>query len=125
MSKEFIGVGTDIIEVERIAASIERQGQRFLDRLFTPNEQEYCQRHRESARHYAGRFAAKEAIVKAFGTGISQEITWTDLEIINDERGRPEVQIRGELTERLQNCEIKVSISHCKEYATATALLLG
>lgn len=117
------GLGTDIIEVQRIANSIERHGNRFLERLFTQEEINYCSKFRDFARHYAGRFAAKEAIVKALGTGISHEISWLDMEILNDERGKPFLNLSLKGKDLFGNPEIQLSISHCKEYAMAVALV--
>jgi holo-[acyl-carrier protein] synthase len=116
-------LGSDIIEVGRIAANIKRYGKRFLDRLFTPLEQGYCQRYREPARHFAGRWAAKEAVVKALGTGISQEISWLDIEISNDPRGKPVVALSKEAKEHFGDPQIALTISHCKEYAMAVAFI--
>ncbi len=117
------GIGNDIIEISRIKASIEKHGKRFLDRLFTTKEQEYCFKHKESARHFAGRFAAKEAIAKAFGTGFGLNMTWLDIEILNDEHGKPHVHLSEKLASLYDFPELKISISHCHEYATAFAIL--
>lgn len=117
-------LGSDIIEVERIAANIEKYGHRFLDRLFTRAEQEYCLKYREPARHFAGRFAAKEATVKALGTGISPEISWLDIEIINDSRGKPCISFSERVKEHFSHPQIEVTISHCRSYALAVALRL-
>lgn len=116
------GVGTDIIEVKRIEESIERYGQRFLDRIFTFDEQSYCLRHRDSARHFAGRFAAKEAIVKALGTGFRDGISWLNIEILNDDQGKPNVQLSLKLKELFELIKIHLSISHGRDYATAFAI---
>ncbi len=116
------GLGSDIIEIERIEASIHRYGSKFLDRIFTDTEQAYCLRHRDSARHFAGRFAAKEAVVKALGTGISQTISWLDIDIINDPQGKPEVKLSSKAKEYFGDIIIQVSISHCKAYAMAVAV---
>lgn len=116
------GIGTDIIENARILKSILRYGRQFLDRLFTQREQEYCNRHVHKERHYAGRFAAKEAIAKALGTGIGKELAWHDIEILNDAAGKPEVIPSPRLAERLQGDAIILSVSHCHDYATAVAL---
>lgn len=118
-----MSLGSDIIEVKRVEASIARYGKRFLDRLFTPEEQDYCLKHRDSARHFAGRFAAKEAIVKALGTGISQEIGWLDIEIINDGRGKPRVQLSPQANGHFSDPRIELTISHCRDYAMAVALI--
>lgn len=117
------GVGTDIIEVTRIEQAIERHGQRFLDRIFTSKEQLYCQQYIFSARHFAGRFAAKEAVVKALGTGFRRGISWTDIEISNDTEGKPTVLLSSSLNALYDPFRLHLSISHCREYATAVAIL--
>jgi holo-[acyl-carrier protein] synthase len=117
------GLGNDIIAIERIENVIERHGQRFLDRTFTSNEQEYCKRHKESVRHFAGRFAAKEAVVKALGTGFRDEVDFLEIEIINDDLGKPLVNVSPKITDLVGTVTISVSISHCKEYATAVAVV--
>jgi holo-[acyl-carrier protein] synthase len=119
------GVGTDIIEIERIKVAIERHGSRFLDRLFTEKEQSYCGRYKDPTPHYAGRFAAKEAILKALGTGLHAEMTWKEIEIVNDLQGKPEVQLSARLKASLAVAQIFLSISHCESYATATAIVMG
>lgn len=116
------GIGTDIIEVKRIEESIERFGQRFLDRIFTHDEQAYCLHHKDAFRHFAGRFAAKEAVVKALGTGFRNGIGWLDIEIINDAHGKPDVQLSARLKEDFDSPKIHLSISHGRDYATAFAL---
>lgn len=116
------GLGSDIIEIERIEASIHNHGKRFLDRIFTALEQEYCKKHRDAARHYAGRFAAKEAIVKAFGTGVSESISWLDIEISNDLHGKPCVAFSDKVNSLFNTPRIQLSISHCKNYALAVAI---
>lgn len=116
------GVGTDIIEVKRIEQSIERFGQRFLDRIFNFDEQTYCLHHRDSARHFAGRFAAKEAIVKALGTGFRDGIGWLDIEILNNDQGKPVVKLSPRLKEQFNSPNIHLSISHGRDYATAFAI---
>lgn len=113
-----LSVGTDIIEIQRIEQAIVRHGKRFQDRLFTALEQEYCDKHEFSSRNYAGRFAAKEAIAKALGTGFGKELSFADIEIYNDDSGKPVVSIQGERRE-----DITLSISHCKDYAVATAII--
>ena len=116
------GIGTDIIEVSRIRGSIERFADRFLERLFTDKERRYCASHPFQERHYAGRFAAKEAIAKALGTGIGADLSWHDMEIVNDAAGKPMMVPSPRLAERLGKSTIVLSISHCHHYATATAL---
>lgn len=116
------GIGNDIIEIKRITEAVERYGQKFLDRLFTKREQDYCKQHKESNRHFAGRFAAKEAIVKALGTGFGSEASWLDIEIINNQQGKPEVIVSEKIKQNFDNPRLLLSISHGKEYAIAVAL---
>lgn len=116
------GLGNDIVEIDRIRSSIERHGQHFLDRLFTAKEQEYCLQFKESAPHFAGRFAAKEAIAKAFGTGIGEMLAWHDIEILSHEQGKPIVNLSAAAKQRFSNPKILVSISHSNSYATAVAI---
>lgn len=121
------GIGTDIIEVVRIGQMIERHGELFLQRVFTPTEIRYCQGRKHSMEHYAGRWAAKEAILKCLGTGWSKGISWTDLEVVNDLGGAPRVVLAGTAADIAQNLgirEIMISISHCRAYAVAYALAL-
>ena len=119
---EFYGIGNDIVEISRIGRSIERYGQRFLDKLFSIKEQRYCKKFNDTATHFSGRFAAKEAIVKALGTGIQENISWLDIEVLNDDLGKPCVFLSDRIRERFQNIEIKLSISHCRSHATAVAI---
>lgn len=118
-----LGIGTDIIEVSRIELAISRQGDVFLNQIFTPSEQEYCNRYKNSALHYAGRYAAKEAILKATGFGLRSPITWLDMEILNNSHGQPIVYLSGELSSLLNSSHLYLSISHCKSYATAFVVL--
>jgi len=120
-----IGIGTDIVEIDRIRKMIERHGDHFLNRCFTSNEIEYANRHRDSAVRFAGRWAAKEAVVKVLGTGFVQGITFHDIEVVSLHTGQPTVQLSGgalEISQRLKISEIKLTISHAREYATATAI---
>lgn len=117
------GIGNDIIATDRIKGVINRQGQKFLDNTFTKQEQSYCDKHQESFRNYAGRFAAKEAVAKALGTGFRENITFLDIEIMNDDNGRPYVVLSKRLENLLGDVTIHISISHCKEYANAVAIL--
>ncbi len=119
------GIGTDIIEIRRIKEAIERHGERFIGRLFTEREKCYCQKHQDPTPRYAGRFAAKEAILKALGKGFNPEVKWHEIEIINDPHGKPEVYLSDRLKKHFPLTHIFVSISHCEDYATATAILTG
>ena len=118
------GIGIDIIEVTRIDRVILKYGKKFLDRLFTEEEQSYCLRHQKAARHFAARFAAKEAIAKALGTGIREGISWLDIEVSHDPHGKPIAKLSARLSARFNYPNILLSISHTHEYATAVALLL-
>jgi len=116
-----LGLGTDIIEIERIEHAIARYKDRFLERLFTEKEQAYCQKFGYPAPHFAARFAAKEAILKALGTGLKKEWNWRDIEILNNPEGKPEVFFSPPLKQVFPGA-ILLTMSHCRAYATATAL---
>jgi holo-[acyl-carrier protein] synthase len=118
-----LGIGNDIIEIERIHGVIERHGERFLNRTFTRKEQDYCLKHFKSSARFAGRFAAKEAIAKALGTGFNDSITFLDIEIVNNIVGKPEVVISSALKELIGDSIIHISISHSDNYATAFAVI--
>jgi len=123
-----IGIGTDIVETLRIAQMIERHGDLFLNRVYTPYEVEYCQARKASTQHYAGRWAAKEAVLKALGTGWSRGIRWRDIEVRNDLAGRPRIVLSGvaaEIGQQLGIEHVLISISHCRTHATAYALAQG
>ncbi len=117
-----LGIGNDIVEVARIKAVLARYPQRFLDRVFTPYEQEYCLKRKDPALHLAGRFAAKEAIVKALGTGFTQGLSWLDIEIRPDSKGKPEAFFSPFALNLLGHPAVLLSISHCHQYATAVAI---
>lgn len=125
MASNFLirGSGIDIISVQRIRESIERLGQRFLDRLFTTREQDYCQGRADPPLHYAGRFAAKEAIYKALSS-LEEPIPLIELEVLNHQNGQPYLVLGPSLAKRLLDIKVTISISHCKEYATALAILI-
>ncbi len=116
------GIGTDIIEIERIRQSIRRHGLYLLNRLFTPEEQQYCQKHLDASPHFAGRFAAKEAVSKALGCGLGAALSWLDIEILNDENGKPCAYLSKKAQERFGCVSIHLSISHCKQHAQAFAI---
>jgi holo-[acyl-carrier protein] synthase len=117
-----ISCGTDIIEIERIKQSIQKYEEKFKENIFTPKEVEYCESHKmQRYQHYAARFAAKEAIFKAISKKLSSNYAWTDFEIINTESGKPEVVLKTEIAE-IES--IDISLSHCKEYATAMVVVL-
>lgn len=118
-----LGIGNDIIEVTRIRSSIERIGQRFLDRVFSKAEQMYCQGFQDPAPSYAARFCAKEAASKAFACGIGKDLSFLDLEVLKDRSGQPFISLSEKAKERLPHCQIHLSLSHCKDYATAIVIL--
>jgi holo-[acyl-carrier protein] synthase len=119
------GIGIDVVEVERIEAAIGNLGEAFLDRLFTLREQEYCRRQKRPALHYAARFAAKEAVSKALGTGIGGQAGWLEMEVERTESGAPKMVFSGNAADFLASsgiAEVQVSLSHAKEYAAANAV---
>jgi holo-[acyl-carrier protein] synthase len=121
-----LGLGTDIVEVARIQASYKKLGVAFLNRLLLPAEISYCLQHAAPAPFIAVRFAAKEAISKAFGTGIGKSIDWHDMEIAREETGRPVVVLHGKgqtLFAARGARQLLITLSHTQHYATATAIL--
>ena len=125
---EILGIGTDIVECPRIGKMIEQHGELFLRRIYTEREIRYCQARKHAIEHFAGRWAAKEAILKAMGTGRSRGIAWTHVEVRNGQDGRPRVLVCGAARDVARERgigEILVSISHCRTYATAYALAMG
>ena len=124
---QVFGIGTDIVECARIAKMIEKHQELFIDRVYTRVEIEYCSKRKAAVQHYAGRWAAKEAILKALGTGWAKGISWTDIEVRNEMGGQPRVRLGGgarEVCEAKGIAEILISISHCSEFATAYATAL-
>jgi holo-[acyl-carrier protein] synthase len=122
-----IGLGLDATEIDRIAATIERYGDRFLRRIFTDGEIAYCARRRVPAIHFAGRFAAKEAGMKALGTGHSQNVLWRDVEVIRH-GGPPQLQFHGGAARRFAAMDARsslLSITHTETLAFAQVLLIG
>ncbi len=117
-----IKCGTDIIEIARIKKAIENIGENFLQTIFTHQEIEYCEARKiQKYQHYAARFAAKEAAFKALGSHISEEMEWKVFEVVKGENGKPELKFSCQV-ENLQSVDI--SISHCKEYATANVVAI-
>ena len=113
-----LGIGNDIVEIERIEKAISNE--KFIKRVYTEKEIEIIEKKGSKAASYAGRFSAKEAISKALGTGV-RDFNLTDIEILNDELGKPYVVLKNELKGRMVDMRIEISISHSKEYATAVA----
>ena len=123
-----LGLGMDIVETKRIAESIERFGDRFLHRVFLEGEVAYARSMKFPHLHLAARFAAKEAISKAFGTGIGHEMGWRDLEIVREPGGAPKVVLHGraEAFAKARGVQaVHVSLSHTAEYGAASAVVVG
>ena len=120
-----IKCGVDIIEISRVKESIESLGERFINRVFTEKEIEYCEsKKNQKYQHYAARFAAKEAVFKALSWKLEDKyaICWKDIEVVDDKQGRPSLNIIGMNLNDIEN--IDISLSHCKEYAVANVIVL-
>jgi holo-[acyl-carrier protein] synthase len=123
-----LGIGTDIIECLRIAQMIERHGELFIRRVYTDHEIAYCSTKKAATQHYAGRWAAKEAVLKALGTGWVRGISWRDVEIRHKPGGAPTIALRGGAKEVFEHSGAKamhISISHCRSHAIAYAIAEG
>ena len=119
--------GVDLVEVARIAAMLDEHGERFRERVYTPGEQKYAEAGRRAER-YAARFAAKEAVFKALGTGWRSGIAWTDVEIVNEPSGRPTLLLRGRCAELAAELGVRrwlVSLSHTQNDAMASVIAVG
>lgn len=116
------GLGNDIVEIERIRKSFDRHGYRFLTRLFSTKEQDYCLTYKDPVPHLAARFSAKESIVKALGTGFGEHASWLDMEILNDSLGKPHVHFSEGIKKKLNNPLVLISISHCELYVSTVAI---
>ena len=122
------GIGVDIIKVKRIEEMIKAHGKVFLSRVFTPTETNYCQRFKRPEERFAGRFAAKEAVLKALGTGWRGGISWQDVEVLETPSGPPEVHLAGAAEKEARKLGIQkvyLSISHSQDYALAFAIAEG
>ncbi len=123
-----VGTGIDIVECLRIARMIERHGELFITRVYTDDEILYCSARKAATQHYAGRWAAKEAVLKALGTGWRRGIAWRDIEVRNDRNGAPTVHLRAgarDVMERIGIERMHLSISHCRAYAVAHVVAEG
>lgn len=123
-----MGIGVDIIEIERVEAIYERQGERFLDRVYTSQEREYCLRHKKPGARLAARFAAKEAVSKAFSTGIGEHLNFTSIEVVVGVRGQPQVRLDAKgvkLLEEVGGSGVAISLSHSDIQAVAFAAIIG
>lgn len=122
------GIGIDVVEIDRIEESIEKFGDKFLDRIFTPSERAYCESQKRPHVNYAARFAVKEAVAKAFGTGIGKNLSFLDMQIEREASGAPRVVLSGagEAFAREHSItSVKVSLTHTKLYAAANALVIS
>ncbi len=119
------GIGTDIVEIDRIRGMLERHGDSFLSRCFTADEIAFANKYKDPVVRYAGRWAAKEAVVKVLGTGFVKGITFHDIEVLPLHTGQPEIRLSGQAEERANEQRIStvlITISHAQRYATATAI---
>ena len=123
-----VGLGVDITEVDRIEGAIERRGRPFLERLFTPLEIAYCETHRHRAERFAGRFAAKEAAMKALGTGWARGVRWLDIEVVREPGGKPTLKLSGAacaIANALGVKNIALTITHTGNTALALVIFEG
>lgn len=120
-----LGLGNDIIEIQRIRKSIEKYKDHFLDRLFSAKEKEYCFKFQDPAPHFAARFCAKEAASKALGTGFGADLSWRDLEVQKEPIGKPFFLLSEKANERFDHPLLLLSMSHSHEYAMATVLWIS
>ncbi len=123
-----IGTGIDVVDIERIKHSVERFGDRFLNRVYTAEEKAYCLRKRNSAESFAARFAAKEAAAKALGTGISQGVSWLEIEVVREPGGRPSITFHGRALEKARSLgamAAALSLTHTGSLAMASVVLEG
>ena len=123
-----LGVGIDLVEVGRIRDSLERLGERFARRILCPAEYDYCFDHKDPSTHVAARFAAKEAVSKAFGTGIGTELGWLDIEVLRLASGSTQVHLHGAVAQLMEHRSAKsihLNLTHTAQYASAVAILEG
>ena len=123
-----VGLGVDIAEVDRVRGAIGRQGERFLKRLYTAKERAYCEKFKNKYERYAGRFAVKEATMKALGTGWSRGVRWVDIEVVREISGKPTLELKGEarkIADKLGVKHIAVTITHTADQAMAMVVFEG
>jgi len=123
-----IGTGVDVVEISRFRKTIERLKDRFILRIFTDAEQRFCNEHRDPVPHFAARFAAKEALFKALGTGWAKGVTWLDAEVLRERQDAPVMQLHGEagrLSAEKGARKIHISLSHTDQWAVAVVILEG
>ncbi len=121
-----IGLGIDIVDQTRIRKGIAKHGENFTNRLFTIKEITYCQKYSDPIEHYAGKFAVKEAFMKAIGTGLTQQVTFKDIEVLNKDNGAPYIITHGkteQIAQQLTATKVHVSLSHITEIAAAVVIL--
>jgi len=121
-----VGMGTDLVEIERIERSIDRFGERFLERIYSPAEIAYCQSKKNFAESFAARFAAKEAGAKALGTGISWGVSWHEFEVLREPSGKPSLVLSGraaQLAQHLGVAHIALSLTHTRTLAMAVVVM--
>lgn len=125
MASNIEAVGIDLADIPRIKKAIERYGDRFLSRVFTPWEIQYCLSKINPELSFAGRFAVKEAVFKAIGTGFAEGVKWTSVEVVNDKRGQPQARLGQAIRKHIGNKHIIISLSHSQDYAVACAILVS
>ncbi len=119
-----IGIGVDIIEIDRIKDSVDRFGERFLNKIYTKKELDYCLSKSNKYQHLAARFAAKEAVAKALATGWNKEFRWQNIEITNEPNGMPVVELTGKLKTFLsEDKSLKITMSHSRDYVVCMAII--
>ena len=121
-----IGIGVDLVEIDRFRKVIERLKDRFILRIFTPEEQRFCSQHRDAVPHYAVRFAAKEALFKALGTGWAKGVTWLDVEVLRERQDAPTIVLHGEaqrLCAAMGSQKVHLSLTHSDNWAIAMVVL--
>ena len=120
-----IGTGIDIVNIKRMKKALGKWGASFKKKVFTAREMEYCAKKSKSAQHFAARFAVKEAVLKALGSGMAAKMKWIDVEVVNESNGKPNVRLSGEIKKIAQKKRVKnvfVSIAHTEDYAVAQAI---
>jgi len=117
-----IGIGTDIIEIDRFKSAMDKYGQKLLDRLFSIKEQEHCLKYSDPTPRFTARFAAKESVVKSLGEGFGKNIGFLDIEILNEPSGKPTVHLSPKCQEHFKYPNLELSISHSQHYATAMVI---
>jgi holo-[acyl-carrier protein] synthase len=117
------GIGVDIVDIERIHKLVEAEGERFLHKVFTQTEIDYCNGKARRHQHFAARFAAKEAVSKALATGWAGDFRWKDVEVTNDPTGQPRISLHGLLREHIGSAHIQISLSHADNHVVAMAVI--